>query len=151
MTTRAHGSFSLGMRTLQLMADSLFDGCGGKEALALLDGLSELREEDQKAALALFQKVLGRLSTNGTPLSARSPGEMAEFEEALYRDLLDSMREAQINSDGMDNGRVAAPDLSTAKPIRRLALVSKELPPNESSARTLDFEEARRRRSARVN
>jgi hypothetical protein len=139
------------MRTLQLMADSLFDGCGGKEALTLLDSLSELREEDQKAALVLFHKVLRRLSTTGTPLSARSPGEMAEFEEALYRDLLDSMREAQVNSDLSEDARLAAPDLSTAKPIRRLALVSKDRTSGESSSHPLDFEEARRRRSARVN
>ncbi len=150
MSSKDTGTFSLGLRSLQLLVDSLFDGCGGADALQLLDQLGDLNQKEQRSTLALFSKVLSRLVEHGERLSDKDESGLQDFEEALYKELLSSMREAeQIDSDTASN--IENSDISgSRRPIRRLKLVgAKTDVPAEILP--LDLDAARRRRVARIN
>lgn len=94
------GLFTQSLLSLQLQVETILDGAGGEDAVALLDSLSELSRSERQIALRIFDRVVRRLlETNkeARVLSAKDIDEK-EFEESLYEELLHSLKAAANDS-----------------------------------------------------
>lgn len=92
------GSFSANLVSLELQVKTLLEGTGGSHAIALLDALSHLSGLEQEVALAAFTRVIERIASSGERIMSKDDHLLKEFEENLYREILDAMREAATNS-----------------------------------------------------
>jgi hypothetical protein len=139
------GTFALGLKSLQLQVDCLLEGCGGNDAVRLLDALGELNATEQPQVISLFISVIERLRASNNRPSTMDDRMLADFEEALYKDLLHSMREAANCGETFS---------SEAQPLRKLKLVDK--PPREEATEQasripVDLAAERRKRMAQAN
>jgi hypothetical protein len=94
MSEKKDGIFSSSLLSLQLQLKTLLEGAGGDAALTFLDTLSTLNPSEQKLILGLFTTVVERVKSGEDRLETEEDQHLKEFEETLYRDILDSMREA---------------------------------------------------------
>ncbi|MBN8549643.1 MAG: hypothetical protein J0M12_10040 [Deltaproteobacteria bacterium] len=94
MTDKRDGSFSANLLSLQLQLKTLLEGAGGDSAVQVLDLLSALNPSEQKIALRIFSRVLESVRAGEQRLVTAEDQVLKDFEEGLYRDILDSMREA---------------------------------------------------------
>lgn len=125
------GSFSSSLLSIQLQLRTLLEDVGGEEAAALLDGLTKLSLGERKIAVSLFTSVVQRLSATEAPrLSAVAEQALKEFEENLYRDLLEALAnnpQAPVNQESrlavLNGGRGVSKspviDLAHARKLRR--------------------------------
>jgi len=140
MQKKFDGNFSLGLKSLELQVSALFEGCGGENARMLLDALSELSAPEQERTIGLFLKLINRLKTSGVRLPEEGDENLKEFEETLYNDLLSSMSEAA-------NGESIQPVTRR----RKFAVLDGGKDSSaKPSSRTIDFNEARRRKTGRA-
>jgi hypothetical protein len=94
MSQKRDGNISASLFSLQLQLKTLLEEAGGDDALELLDTLSTLNISEQKIALKLFNRVLAKLIASELRLTTAEDRVLKEFEDGLYRDILDTMREA---------------------------------------------------------
>ena len=94
MSQKRDGNISASLFSLQLQLKTILEECGGDDALELLDTLSTLNTSEQKIALKLFNRVLAKLIASDLRLTTADDQVLKEFEDGLYRDILDTMREA---------------------------------------------------------
>jgi hypothetical protein len=94
MSQKRDGNISASLFSLQLQLKTLFEECGGDDALELLDTLSTLNPSEQKVALKLFNDVLIKITASDLRLTTADDRVLKEFEDGLYRDILETMREA---------------------------------------------------------
>lgn len=88
MDKKQEGSFSLGLRSLQLQLQTLLEEAGGEQAAVLLDALTQLSAEEQTIALKIFSAVVERISGGDERLASAGNAALKEFEESLYQDIL---------------------------------------------------------------
>jgi hypothetical protein len=141
MEKKFGGNFSLGLKSLELQVGALLEGCGGEHASALLDALSDLSGPEQERTIGLFLKVISRLKASNVRLPEESDESLKDFEETLYNELVSSMSEAA-------NGE----NITPVAPRRKFAVLDggKDAQPKPQSKGTIDFNEARRRKSGRM-
>jgi len=141
MAKKFDGNFSLGLKSLELQVGALLEGCGGERARALLDALAELSAPEQERTIGLFLKLIARLKASNVRLPEEKDENLKEFEESLYNELLSSMNEAA-------NGESVSP----VSRRRKFAVLEggKEVEPKTQSKGTIDFNEARKRKTGRM-
>ena len=95
MNNNSHdGPISLGLLSLQAQVKTLLEEAGGNSVVELLDALCKIHPEEQHAVLTLFTRVIDRIATGHIRLSEEQ-SELQAFEEALYEDLLASLKEIE--------------------------------------------------------
>lgn len=99
MTDKRDGTFSASLMSLQLQLKTLLDGVGGDSVIQVLDILATLNPSEQKIALRMFSRVLENIRAGDQRLVTAEDQVLKDFEEGLYRDILDSMREAANDSE----------------------------------------------------
>lgn len=133
MSTRdSKGSFSLGLRSLELQVKHLLEGCGGEKAERLLNLLSEL---DPKHTSDLLDSFISAAETAraSEPTRAAVNDDMTEFENGLFQalsssldvvPLKDSVRKLEVVSGGKSRqqNRSQLIDLSAARRSRRSSI-----------------------------
>ena len=80
MDTRKQGSFSLGLKSVELQLQTLFADCGGDSALQLLDLLAQCRPGKQ-------QELLSQFITTTSPHATEAAA--SDFEQELYEGLIE--------------------------------------------------------------
>ena len=94
MTKKYDGGFSANFFSLELQIKTLLEGAGGDNAIALLDALSQLNGLEQEVALSIFTRAINRIATGESRLVTEEDRALKDFEESLYKDILDAIKEA---------------------------------------------------------
>lgn len=96
MTRKYEGHISAALLSLELQIKTLLEGAGGEDALALLDAVSELNQSEQKLALGVFTKIVNNIKNGEQRLLTEGDLARKSFEETLYSEIINSMREAAL-------------------------------------------------------
>lgn len=89
------GYFSKNLLSLKLQLETVLAEAGGEGATELLDGLSLLTDAERTMLLRGFNHVVQDVITGNRIIPVESGSNALErFEEELYTELLDVMREA---------------------------------------------------------
>ncbi len=88
------GTFSLCLSSLQVQLQSLFDEAGGKDAVRLLDNLSNLPPNQREAVLSCFNRVVERLSTQQESSTLHENVAVNDLEESLYSDISVNLKQS---------------------------------------------------------
>lgn len=88
------GRFSANLLSLQLQLKTLFDEAGGEGVMNLLDSLCKLTGLEQKIALDTFNKVIERIAHGDKRFISEEDQHLKDFEDGLYKDVINSMFEA---------------------------------------------------------
>lgn len=86
--SRANGSFSKSLLSLQLQLDTLMEEAGGGRAIELLDALATLNPSEQRLATDIFTRAVKRIAAGPDRLVTNDDKVLKEFEDGLYADLL---------------------------------------------------------------
>ena len=121
MTNKVDGIFSLGLASLKLQLEALFQDAGGGAALKLMDKLSSLEPEARANTLRAFSRALDQLiaAQQSTPEEKPAPHE---WEDSLYRDISSNLApQLEVVPGGKEKKQSAsAPiDLETARKNRQ--------------------------------
>lgn len=93
-------SLSTQLAAIKIQLTTLFDDCGGDAAIELLDALSQLEEDDQRAAIEVFLGAVGRIAEKSRALQRsgkgrvshnRSENEYERLASALCEEIIDSL------------------------------------------------------------
>lgn len=131
MGSNIDGPFSANLLALQLQLKTLLEESGGEAVVGLLDALCTLTGEEQQNVLRVFTSVIKRIAAGEVHLESEKDKELSKFENGLYLDLLQVLRQQQrrkpikleVLSGGKDEqrGKGAVVDLSkyrtTEKPV----------------------------------
>jgi len=90
--------FSHTLLSLQLQLKTLLEEVGGDHALGLLDALSKLNRSEHNAILSVLTRAVKNIAASDVRFSSSSEEALQEFEEDLYQDLLNAMKEASQQS-----------------------------------------------------
>jgi len=96
MVDKRRGDFSRSLFSLQLQIKTLLEEAGGDPAISLLDSLCKLNKSEQKIALGIFNRCIERISSGDTRLCTQQDKELKDFEDGLYRDILESIGNAAL-------------------------------------------------------
>lgn len=94
MSPKSDGTFSRSLLSLRLQFETLFEEVGGDRMLKFLDVLSTLSGSEQALILDSFTRVVERVADGETRLSSDKDNALKDFEDNLYKDILNSMKEA---------------------------------------------------------
>jgi len=130
MDRKYGGTFSLGYQSVQLQLKALLEGVGGEQAVKFLDALSHLDSAEQEIVLRSCSEVLKQLKADHEHLSCAGNAALKDFEERLYRSIVQGIRDV------------------TPQPKLEVAYRKKN-PLESHQANTIDLAEARRLRALR--
>ena len=88
------GVFSANLMSLQLQLSTLLEDVGGEDTTALLDSMATLGVAERRVLLQSFKRVVQKIAAGPDRLLTSMDVNFQEFEDALYKDVLESMREA---------------------------------------------------------
>ncbi len=121
MSNKYEGHISAALLSLELQIKTLLEGAGGDDALSFLDALSELNQSEQKLALDVFTKIVKNIKSGEQRLVTEGDLARNGFEETLYSEIINSMREAALAEAGKKlsvvNGGKAKPEIVHKTPI----------------------------------
>ncbi len=89
------GVFSRNLFSLQLQLKTMLDGIGGEDATELLDLLGQLNGSERKLALKVLNRTLRKIVDGKERLETENDIQEKAFEEALYKDIMNSFFTAQ--------------------------------------------------------
>ncbi len=120
------GHFASNFFSLQLQLKTLLEDAGGEEVVRFLDSLCKLQKSEQKIVLNMFSRTIDRfIGNDDVRLSSNDDRMLKNFEETLYRDILDSMRSAAGIEDKtekkfsvLDGGRTPFPKRRAKTPLQ---------------------------------
>ncbi len=96
MEKKFSGTFSLGLASVQLQLQELFQDVGGDRAIQLLDLLSHLSSDQHPHILDVFHAVLRRLQENEQQAQRTDDAAVNDFADSIYREILKNMHEAVV-------------------------------------------------------
>ena len=94
MTNQRKGSFSASLLSLQLQLKTLLEEAGGDHAVNFLNTVSSLNQSEQKVVLEVFTSIVNRIINGEQRLVTEGDLARKDFEDALYSDIIDAMRDA---------------------------------------------------------
>ena len=96
MDKKFSGTFSLGLSSLQLQLQELFQDVGGSKTIQLLDALSQLPAEKHPLILEIFCAVLNRLQAEEQQACNTDEKAVNDFADSIYGEIMKSMHEAAV-------------------------------------------------------
>lgn len=94
MSNENDSRFSKSLLSLQLQLKTLLEEVGGERAVELLDSLAKLNKSEQEVVLSIMVRTLSDILGGQVRLSTPSDEELEAFEQQLYSDLVQAMRDA---------------------------------------------------------
>ena len=88
------GKISSNLFSLQLQLKTILEEAGGDNALSFLDSLSHLNPSEQEVVLKMFTRLTDEIASGDKRLFTDGDLALKKFEEGLYREILDAMRDA---------------------------------------------------------
>lgn len=93
-STMKDGKISANLFGLQLQLKTVLEEAGGDAALSFLDSLSKLNRSEQEVMLKIFTRLTDDIANGDNRLFTDGDLALKSFEEGLYREILDAMRDA---------------------------------------------------------
>ena len=87
--------FSANLLALQLQLKTLLEESGGEAVVGLLDALCSLSGREQEIILKVFTSVIKKIAAGDVHLESAKDAELSQFENGLYLDLLQMLRQQQ--------------------------------------------------------
>lgn len=107
MSIRETGEFTLGLKSLELQLQTLLSNAGGEKATKLLDIMCKLKNSEQELILAMFSKVVKEIIAGDTRLDEMAYGDLKNFEESLYQDIIAEIEKTSLTKEEMTRRRVS--------------------------------------------
>lgn len=85
--------FSNNLLALQMQIQTIMEESGGRNAITLLDAISQLGEEEQNIVLNYFTNVTKRLCNGDIRIKTQNDIDKSQFEDKLFSDLMQAFNQ----------------------------------------------------------
>ena len=89
-TTKQKGLFALSLKAISLQFATLMEDVGGKQTVALLDGLADLAPENRDKLVSIFLEATSQISA-----TENKQVDISKFESELYDGIIADFEQLQ--------------------------------------------------------